>query len=276
MYTKIDQYYNDRKLGWGFNDKNYYSRIFPEVKQPTTLVRKIKGVILDERYQQISVKDAISLICAEDEVICKPTLETGSGRNIRFWKTKENKQEILTFLQDSEQADYIVQGLVKQHSEMERIHAGSLNTIRITSLLMEDGVHILSSVLRMGVNDSRVDNATAGGEGMTCGIMANGEISEFARGYYTGEKFERHPQGFVFKGFVIPGFQKAIDTIKKVAPSIAHFKLVSWDIAIDENEEPVLIEANMRKGSINFHQFNNGPMFGDLTDRVLEEVFGRK
>lgn len=37
--------------------------------------------------------------------------------------------------------------------------------------------------------------------------------------------------------------------------------MVSWDIAIDKDGDPVLIEANMRKGGINFHQFNNGPMF---------------
>ena len=48
---------------------------------------------------------------------------------------------------------------------------------------------------------------------------------------------------------------------------------MSWDIAIDEDGNPVLIEANMRKGSVNFHQFNNGPLFGELTERVLNEIF---
>ena len=43
-----------------------------------------------------------------------------------------------------------------------------------------------------------------------------------------------------------------------------------------ENGDAVLIEANMRKGGINFHQFNNGPLFGDFTKRVLDEVFGVK
>ena len=42
-YTKIDQHFNARKLGYGFNDKNYYSRIFSTVKQPHTLVRNIGG-----------------------------------------------------------------------------------------------------------------------------------------------------------------------------------------------------------------------------------------
>lgn len=62
--------------------------------------------------------------------------------------------------------------------------------------------------------------------------------------------------------------------MKECHPRIGNFRLVSWDIAIDKNGNAVLIEANMRKGGINFHQFNNGPLFGNLTERVLEEVFG--
>lgn len=57
---------------------------------------------------------------------------------------------------------------------------------------------------------------------------------------------------------------------------MGHFRLVLWDVAIDEHGIPVLIEANLRNGECDFHQFNNGPLFGELTDQVLGEVFGRK
>jgi hypothetical protein len=80
----------------------------------------------------------------------------------------------------------------------------------------------------------------------------------------------------VFEGFNIPSYEKAVELIKLLHPRLGHFRLVSWDIAINAQGEAVLIEANMRKGSINFHQFNNGPLFGELTDRVLDEVFGQK
>lgn len=276
MYTVIDQHFNDRKLGWGFNDKNYYDKIFCGIKQPKTLVRKVKGFLLDKDYNQISFEQAIAIISSEQEVICKPTLESGSGREIRFWHVKNNQKEIQDFLLDHSQEDYIVQEIVKQNPNLEKVHAKSLNTIRIISLLMEDGVHILSSVLRMGLNDSRTDNATSGGEGITCGILANGTLKNYATGYYTGKQYRQHPQGFVFKGFKVPGYLKAIQLVKRAHPMIAHFRLVSWDIAINYENDPILIEANMRKGGINLHQFNNGPLFGDLTDQVLTEVFGKR
>ena len=47
-------------------------------------------------------------------------------------------------------------------------------------------------------------------------------------------------------------------------------------MAADEEGDVLLIEANMRKGGINLHQFDNGLLFGNLTKRVLDEVFSRK
>lgn len=47
-------------------------------------------------------------------------------------------------------------------------------------------------------------------------------------------------------------------------------------MAFDKNENAILIEPNMRKGKINLYQFSNGPLFSELTDIVMIEVFGRK
>lgn len=270
-YTKIDQHFNQRKLGWGFNDKNYYSRIFAGIKQPKTVVRNISGIFLDEDYHLISKEDAIRKILEEGEVICKPSLESGSGRSIVFWKADKDKENIARFLNDTNEKDYIVQAIIVQHPELDKVHKGSVNTIRITTLLMPERVYVLSSVLRMGVNESRIDNATAGG--ITAGITEDGFLKEFATTYYSGEKLYKHPQGLVFKGFEVPSYDKALCLAVQCASIIPHFRLVSWDIAIDVNGDAILIESNMRKGSINFHQFNNGPLFGDLTERVLNEVF---
>lgn len=275
-YTVMDQYFNNRKLGYGFNDKNYYSKIFAGIKQPEIVVRKINSLIFDENYNQISENEAKQRILSQGEVICKPSQETGSGRGIIFFNSSD-ESSINEFLDNPEYDDYVVQKLIKQHSELNRVHNGSVNCIRICSLLMEDGVHILSSVLRMGFGGSKVDNATAKEnakyDGMSCGIDQNGCLKKCAYGYNTGICRTQHPDGLVFEGFKIPSYDKALELVKKAHPLIAHFRLVSWDIAIDDNGTPVLIEANMRKGGINFHQFNNGPLFGELTERVLDEVF---
>ena len=54
------------------------------------------------------------------------------------------------------------------------------------------------------------------------------------------------------------------------------FRLVSWDFAIDPDGEPVLIEANLHYGELDFHQINNGPIFGEDTEKILKEVFNKR
>lgn len=272
-YTKIDQHFNNRKLGWGFNDKNYYSLIFPGVRQPETVVRNIGGILEDEHYGLMTKEAALASICQNEEVVCKPTLESGSGRSIQFWNTKTDIDKIKAFIDDANEKDWIVQKIIKQHSELNKVHATSINTLRIVSILMQEGVYVLSSNLRMGSGGGRIDNVTAGG--ISAGINADGTLKKYATAYFSGERFEKHPQGLVFDGFVVPGYQKAVEMVKSIHPLIPHFRLVSWDIAICEDGEPMLIEANMRKGGINLNQFNNGPLFGDMTERVLDEVFGK-
>ncbi|MEE0945212.1 MAG: sugar-transfer associated ATP-grasp domain-containing protein [Acutalibacteraceae bacterium] len=273
-YTIIDQKLNARKLGWGFNDKNYYSKIFADIKQPQTIIRSFSSdIFTDSEYNQITIEEAYKEIIKNTEVICKPTQESGSGRGIEFWNCEKDADKIWSYLKDKSNSNYIVQKIIKQHSLYNEIHSSSVNTIRICSILLCDGVHILSSVLRMGVDKSRVDNATAGG--ISCGIDENGCLKEYAYSFYSGEKTAVHPQGFVFKGVKLPYYDKAVELVKKAHPVIGNFKLVSWDICIDEKGDAVLIEANMRKGAANLQQFANGPLFGDLTERIMDEVYGK-
>lgn len=270
-FTKIDQYYNNRKLGWGFNDKNYYSLIFPDIRQPKILVRKIGSLLFTENYELIDLEKALSLIKTEEEVIIKPTQESGSGRGISFYKPEESEAELRIFLGNSRERDYVVQEVIHQHESLSNIYPNALNTIRVTTLLLSDGVHILSSVLRMGKGDSRVDNASNGG--VSVGISQDGHLNRFGHLLYQGTAVDTHPNGFIFDGFVVPEFDKVISTVKRLAQYTGNFRLVSWDMTVDCNNNVVLIESNMRKGGIAIHQFNNGPLFGDLTERVLDEVF---
>ena len=168
--------------------------------------------------------------------------------------------------------DFTIQEVIEQHPALNSIHPGSVNSIRVASLLMDDGVHILSSCLRMGAGASRVDNHHAGG--MSSGINSDGTLQKYAY-FLDGKKTDKHPSGFVFDGFSVPSYDKIKDLVLNAHPRIGHFRLVGWDIAVDKYGDPVLIECNMRKNGIELHEFSNGPYFGDLTDQVLHEILGK-
>lgn len=53
-------------------------------------------------------------------------------------------------------------------------------------------------------------------------------------------------------------------------------KLTSWDLSVDENGSPVLLETNLCYGALFFHQISNGPVFGDMTVDILKEALKKQ
>lgn len=270
-YTVIDQHFNNRKYGWGVNDKNYYSLYFPHVKQPKVVIRKINDILYDANYHIISNKKTLKLCDENEKLIIKPATESGGGRGIVFWNQNDGIEKLKETLKEG--TNLIVQHIIQQHKSLAAVHSNSVNTIRVMSLIINNEVNIFSSVLRMGVDGNKVDNASMGG--ITCGILETGRLKSIAYSL-NGDKYEYHPQGSNFSSHIIPNYDKVKRLVKTCHERMGHFRLVSWDIAIDQNGEPVLIEANLRNGGCVSHQFNNGPLFGNLTSQVLEEVFEGK
>ena len=61
--------------------------------------------------------------------------------------------------------------------------------------------------------------------------------------------------------------------VKDAAQRFPHFRLIGWDIAINEENEPIIIEANLTMSGMDVIETICGPLFGDYTEKVLEEVF---
>ena len=53
-------------------------------------------------------------------------------------------------------------------------------------------------------------------------------------------------------------------------------KLIAWDLAIDKNGVPVLIEINLPYSGIDLLQIANGPLSGDKTEQIIGEVMSDK
>ena len=269
-YTKIMDFYSNREFAYGVNDKNYYDLFYGNFKQPTCIFRRINGLYYSDDYKLITKKEAVGRCSKQKELIFKPSIENGSGYGIIFWKHSDNINSVIEKFKDK---DFVVQKIVKQHADLSIFNPTSLNTIRVTSLIINNKVNILGATLRMGVNESRVDNACAGG--IFVALNMDGTLHNVAYNHY-GQRFDEHPSGLEFKDRKIPNFDKLLEKVKETHEKYGHFRLVSWDTTIDEKGEPILIESNLRNGGPFLHQYNYGPIFGNLTDQVLEEVFGRK
>lgn len=265
--------FHDLKACGGIDDKNLYDLYFHDIKQPETLVRKIKGRLLGTDYGVVDYNEAIKIIKKEEKVVLKPAKESSGGKGLLFIDALKSESDLERILKERD--GYIVQKAIHQHPVLNNIHKESINTIRITSFYYHGEMHILSSVLRMGVGKSNVDNASSGG--LFCGITDDGHLKKFGYDKKMNVTLKHPTTGIVFKDVEIPNFNKCKQLVLKLAYRFIEVsQLTSWDIAIGEDGMPILIECNLRWGDIDFHQIANGPLFGEMTEDVIRDVFSNK
>ncbi len=268
--TFIDDYFTNPQDSRPCDNKNIYDLYFHDVNRPKTLFRKIRSLYLDENYSKISLKDVIRIAKDQPEIICKKASFAAGGMGVFIWNSsKDDESKLMEYLRSTEFV--ICQEILNQHSELSRLNPSSINTLRIYTLLFQDEVHVLSSIVRMGRYGSRLDNASQGG--LVCGIKPNGQLKN-AAWTVLADKFEIHPQGFEFNSVTIPNYNECIDLVKSLARRMSAIsRLISWDLAINEDGYPVLIECNLSFTGTESLQIPNGPLLGNLTEVVLKEVF---
>ena len=269
-------YYNvewsriDRDYLRAFLDKNYMDVLLPCVKHPETLIRKIHGQYLDHDFAPISKAQAVVKLFEnlDPGVVVKISRASSGGKGVRFLGVGSSKDDISAALDVD--PDVAVQLVMQQHPEMAKMNASSVNTIRIICIILDGESIPLSAVVRIGNSGSRVDNFSSGGVG--CGVKPDGHLNNCG---YTqkGERYDVHPNGFVFREGFVPNFDKALEAVKRCHMHVPMFGVASWDIAIDTDGEPVLIEYNVGGAGIDIHQYNNGPLYGKYRERIIADAF---
>lgn len=272
FYSFVDEYFSNPQHSDPCDDKNLYDLYFHDINRPRTVFRKVNNLFLDAKYDEISQEEALIKARECGEVILKIGKFSYGGHGILFWSpTKNRESELIEFLKGS--SNIICQEVIKQHPVLKSLNPSSVNTIRMMTLLFNDKIHVLSSVVRMGINGCRTDNASSGG--IVCGIRPDGYLKDVA--YDTSANvYLKHPQGTKFEGIQIPNYSLCVEFAIRLAKRFSSItKLISWDVAIDENGQPMLIEFGVSNGQMDFHQLCNGPILGELTEDVLHEVFSK-
>ncbi len=272
--TRIVPYFNSLLYAPGFQDKCLHNLFFPDMKRPETVVKNVNGVYYDDDLHLLTLEEAIDRMQAVDRFIVKPSVGSSRGRGIRFYNGSEMSREELAAIENEYgHKNFVIQKLVKQHADMAALNDSSLNTLRVVSFLYKGQVHILSTAVRIGGAGSLVDNVSAGG--YQCDVGPDGRLVEYAYTKRGGKRTFKNTdeKGMRFADMVIPSYDKILETVRREAARMGHYRIIGWDIAVDESGEPVFIEYNCNPGQ---NQMSSGPTLGDLTEEVLDEVFGRK
>lgn len=269
-YAYIDEYYTNPQHSAPCNAKTLYDLYFYDVNMPKTIFRKVEGFLLDADYNSISLKEAIKKSKDEGEVVLKIAKFSCGGHGVIFWNSAVDSEDKFVDILNSSK-NIICQEVIKQHPSLSVLNPSSVNTIRLFTFAFKNEIYMLSSFIRFGGKGSRVDNAHSGG--LACGLENHGRLKAAAFDL-AANRYDYRPDGISLDQIVVPNYEKCVEIAIQLAKRcISITSMVSWDFAIDEKGAPVLIEMGVSFGGLNFHQICNGPVFGDMTEEVLDEVF---
>lgn len=255
--------------------KGLYPILYKGMRLPKTLVVCVNGTLFNADMDIVSVLEAISILKATDKAIVKPTSFSGCGSGIEIIATEKVAANVLTEYMSTYKGNFIIQELVKQSTQMSKLSKNSLNTFRVSTLFINGKFSVCSVTCRCGMGDSYLDNVAAGN--VMVGVHLDGRFTKYAYDSYYG-KHTKSDTGIVFEDFKIDAMDKILsfveDNHQKMLP---HCGFVGWDIALDENDEPVMIEVNLYGAGIHFEQLAvEAPLYGDRTDEVIEYVCNHK
>lgn len=267
----ISPYLVNMNLSMAYVDKNSYSRNFPDVKQPQSIMHNVNGRFYESILGgvELPVNQAIDKLLAEPEYIVKPAIESGRGRDVTLVKGEKTKYEIQGIL-DGFGADYVIQRLVTQHPTLSLLNPTSLNTCRVYTYrpVGKTEYVVLGAAVRFGGKGAYRDNACTGGG--FCKVHTDGHIDDRICQYRFWDRRSLSEEKGL-KNLIFPSYDAVIDTCLKMHRSLPYLDLIGWDIAVDEDGTPVLIELNQYP-DCEFIQLFNGPMFGEYTDDLLSAV----
>lgn len=254
-------------------DKNLDDVLLPSVKHPHYYLKNINGYYYFEGCA-VSKEDALEQCLNLGEVIIKPSLSyKGTGvhkLHIENGKTDWDGKSLNEVFNDYKK-DFLIQEAVRQHDQMSALNPTSVNTLRMATYRSGMEVLLVYAVVRIGRKGQVIDNQSAGGISVV--IRPDGTLGRYAFGSAGDDMIEKTDTGIVLEGYEVPSYEKAVETVKRLHYSLPLFDLVGWDISIDEEGEPVLIEWNGRPGP---SQTACGTGYGELTERIFNEVWNRK
>jgi len=277
-YSFLEPVLNDYEHCKSYSDKNFYDLISREGVFPNTLIRSIDQSFYDRFYNPIGSFDDYmeSLKSIHNELILKPSIDSGGGVNVMLFKLQEGsyinpvEKMILNenFLVSRYKKNFVIQEKLKSHPELAKFNPSSLNTVRVLTYrsVITNEIIVLNSVLRVGAEGAVVDNSRAGG--VAIGVDSKGRLNKYATDKKGNKKLKLN--GYHLSNtYSIPEYGEILQLSKAIADKNIHHRLLGLDMVVDEYGDIKCVEVNNKGNEISFFQFNNGPLFGGYTEEIL-------
>ena len=286
FHTIIEPLLNNQNALSTYSDKNMFELLFPKEYFPICILRNMGGCYMDRDYNALQMdKELLSRILISNEkikkqgrFIVKPATETGGGKGVRLfildssgkWISNDGLEFSLTFLNKTYKRDFIIQECIEPCEFVRQFNPVSYSTIRIFTYrsVKDEKPHFIGGYLRVGAKNSFRDNMGSGG--YSCPITEDGHLLSFASNIKR-QKFDNiNGVSLTGSNFVIPNFEKVLSYVFEVAKKNVPNRLLSFDVMLDRNNAPHLIEYNIKSQTVTTVQTTTKAFFGEFTDEVID------
>jgi len=259
--TLLDEW-NPRKFSEISDMKTFYHSYYEDFAVKPVAV-KVSGVYYDQHWNVITRDILIDTIRATVEEIVVKKDGGFAGNDIQFLKTEE--LHIRDMEKDNE--NLVIQPVIQQHSVLSKLHSDSLNTLRIATFLETDGsVAFKFMFLRFGKDGNRVDNAYSGGR--LCFLNLEGEpLTGVMNSIGLTVDQEEPKLAKLIESLKIPSAEDAVNECIRHHSLFPYVRYIAWDVCIDSNSKPKMIEWNAIRPGMWFAEPHIGPIW-DL-DSIL-------
>ena len=192
-----------------------------------------------------SIDEQVQFCLKHQPVFFKP-ISSGAGNGVEKLSF-QNKNDAKDFFERHKNFMYIIEEAIQQNKTISLLNPSSINTIRINTLLHNGEVHIICAAMRFGKENSDVDNYSLGNFVASLDIES-GKINSHAVNQNLEQIKRVSLTGTDIIGLQIPCWEEIKSLVKKAHVKIPQLKYIGWDVAINDKNEPLLVEGNTYAG----------------------------
>lgn len=263
------------------DDKNLYRQILYGFNIPQRIVECSLGKpLLIEKQQVIgggTLKDVVAHLDNTGTCILKPSISSSSGNGIIKADFHNGIDRLsgssISAIVESMGNNYVVEKPIAENNNLSRLNPSSCNTLRIHTYRDKKAASIkyVSAFMRIGRDGAFVDN---GGKGGICvSVDNNGKLKDDTA--WTSKSWSsitHTDNGIKLDGYQIDGFKDMIATACRAHLGIHHFDFIGWDMAIDQNNNVVIIEFNPDPDMRLDQAWFKDTCLGDLQEEILSNL----
>lgn len=265
-YNEIRDKINPRNQLYSLENKALCDVYFPQLSFPVVYLRRLNGSFFDKEMNYLNFTEAVKLLITKNEFVIKPSIGTEQGQGVKKVTLVANYDFGSLFSEEG--SDFIVQEVLKQAPEIERLNPTSLNCFRVTTIYLGNKFGY-STALKVGKKGAVRDNWNTG---YWVNVDKEGRCSKY--GYdYDMNAVEKTDNGIFFEGLKMPMYTEMIEHLeqmhKKLFPNCG---VIGWDVTIDMNYKIRIIEYNLWDPGTNIEQFVCGDFFKPFRDQMLNFI----